>query len=111
MPTTITTKAVEESTFVLVFTFADEDGAAMTPVTLHEKLTDLDGTVINGIDRDLTPGSVQTIVYSGTALTLAQGVGRKRLCTLTGTYDSTYGTGLTFTETATFEIIDVTTVT
>ena len=106
MPSEITYRPIKNSSLVIQFAFTDEDGAAMTPVTLHETLTDLDGTVIDGIDRALTPSSVQTIVYSGTALTLAQGVGRKRRCRLTGTYDSTYGTGLALVESAVFEIYD-----
>jgi len=102
--------AMEEGTYVLTFTFLDEAGAAMTPTALNEKLTDLSGTTINGIDRSITPSSVQTIVYSATALTLAQGVGRKRLCTLTGTYNSTYGSALSLVATAEFEIVSVVTV-
>jgi len=109
--TVITTPlAMEEGSYTLQFTFLDEDGAAMTPTALTEKLTDLSGTVINGINRSITPSSVQTITYSATALTLSQGVGRKRLCTLTGTYDSTYGTSLSLVATAEFEIQQVVTV-
>ena len=111
MPTTITTQAIEESTYVVTFTFKDEDGVAMTPNSITEKLTDLSGTVINSISRSVTPASVLTIVYTGDDLTLSEGVGRKRLCTVSGTYDSSYGTSLSYVETAKFEIRDILTIT
>ena len=108
MPTVIKTlKATEESTYIVIFTFKDEDGAAMTPNTCLESLTDLDGTIINSIDaRVNTPASVLSIVYSGDDLTLSEGVGRKRISTVLGTYTSSYGVNLPYVETAEFEIVN-----
>ena len=112
MPTVITTKATEEDTYIVIFTFTDEDGTAMTPDTCLETLTDLSGNVINSIEaRVNTPTSVLSIVYSGDDLTLSEGVGRKRLCTVTGTYESSYGSGLSYVEVAKFEIENETVIT
>lgn len=113
MPTIITTpKAVEQSTIVFTLNFYDEDENALTPESLTHTLTDLSGTVIDELNQvALTPAAEVTLVYTGTSLTLAQGVGRKRLVTIRGMYDSGAGTSLSFIDTIEFEIIDAVVVT
>ena len=107
MPAKIETHAREEGTFVVLATFADEDGAGVIVDTLNWTLSDMDGNVLNGRSAvSVTPSATtESIVLSGTDLTMVSGQTLERMITLKWTYSSTYGTNLPQNEQATF-IID-----
>lgn len=95
----LTLYAVEESTYIIIATFKDEDGKGGTPVTLTWTLTDKDGNIINSReDVEITPDTAVAIVLTGTDLLIQSdetGKAHDRIVTLKGTYDSgTYGSGL-----------------
>lgn len=98
MPTTITsTKAIEQSTFVITCSFTDEDGDAVAPDTLSWSLTDEDGTIINSREdvAVTSPSASEDIVLSGDDLALVSGHEEdERYLVLEGTYTSDAGTGL-----------------
>ena len=106
MPTTLTTHAVERSTFVVTASFTDENGEPVTPTTLQWTLTDLEGNVINNRSQvSITPSSTVDIVLSGDDLALQGDSPEMRVLTIEGTYNSTLGTGLPLKESVKF-IVD-----
>ena len=104
MPTTLTTQAVEESTFVVTAAFTDEDAVAVVPKTAVWTLSDKDGTVINGrLDVTISPLAASVdIVLSGDDLAIADGKTRK--LTIKATYDSDAGTDLPLNDELSFQI-------
>lgn len=110
MATRITTKATEESTYIITVSFTDEDGNAVTPNSIVWTLTDLDGTVINSRE-DVSigsPASSVDIVLSGDDLQVQSSEsGRKyvsRLFTVEAVYDSNAGSDLSLKDDAVFDI-------
>lgn len=72
MPSTLTTYAVEKSTFAVSVAFTDENGDAAVPSSVTWTLCDDSGTVINSLqDQSETPASSLTIVLSGDDLQLS----------------------------------------
>ncbi len=67
MPATLTTNAVEKSTYIVTAAFTDEDGDAVTPnAGLVWTLTDMNGVVINSReDVSISPDTSVDIVLSG----------------------------------------------
>lgn len=67
MPTIISTKAQEESTYIITCAFTDEDDNAVTPDSIEWTLTDSSGTVINEREQVeiLVPAASVDIVLSG----------------------------------------------
>ena len=103
MSVSITTRAIEEGTCVITCAFSDEDGNAVAPNTLMWTLTDMLGNVINSREQVSvsSPSSSEDIVLSGDDLALQSTevwTEVKRLLTLEGTYDSSYGSSLPFKE-------------
>lgn len=109
MPTTITTQIPnEKATAVIVVAFTDEDGAAMTPETLTWTLTDLNGNIIHGRDAEsITPNTSVDIILSGDDLAIPNHSLLKRIITIEGTYNSSYGTGLPLKDQVIFTINDL----
>ena len=109
MPTTITaTRAIEESTFVVTASFADENGDAVTPNALVWTLTRTDGTAINSReDVSITPAASVSIVLSGDDLQVFAGDNYQRVLTLKGTYDSDLGSGLPLNDELYFSVEDL----
>jgi hypothetical protein len=96
MVETLATHAKEESTYVVVATFKDEDGALVTPQTITWTLTDLHGTIINN-RKDVavaSPASAVNIVLSGSDLSTQRASSAERLLAIEATYDSDLGNGL-----------------
>jgi len=103
MATNLTVSAVEESTYIVSAAFTDEDGTAVTPSTVTWTLTDMDGTIINSReDVSETPASTVYIVLTGDDLAVTGT--RTRTVTVSATYDSTYGTGLSLKAAAVFNL-------
>ena len=110
MPTDLTENpAVEGSTYVVTFTFSDEDGNDVTPKTLLWTLTDVMGEVINSrLDVSETPTSnVVKIVLSGNDLVLSNDTDDRIYLQVNGTYDSANGSDLPFVDEATIKVENV----
>lgn len=103
MPTTLTTRATDESTFVITAAFADEDGVAVVPNSASWTLTNDRGGVINGRTAiSATPASSIEIVLSGDDLSYTDGA--YRILTIQATYDSTLGSNLPLNDQVIFAI-------
>ena len=111
MPTTITTAAVEKSTYVVEAAFKDEDGTAITPDTLTWTLTDPEGNVRNNRENVSVsnPSSTQAIVLKGKDLKMKSQSNYKedRILTINATYTSTYGSGLPLKDSCRFPIYNL----
>jgi len=103
---TLSDSAIEESTFIVIVTFTDEDGVATVPKTLTWTLTDVNGTVINDKEDEVVsvPAAVSNIVLSGDDLAISGVRSVSRIFTVEGTYDSSLGEDLPFVESIRFTI-------
>ena len=113
MATNLTVAAIEESTYVVVAAFTDEDGTAVVPATVSWSLTDIDGTIINSReDVSETPAATVNIVLTGDDLATTATIDSlmERVVTVSATYDSDYGTGLKLKAAATFLLEDLLTI-
>lgn len=105
MPTVLTTKAIEESSYIITASFTDEDGSAVTPNVLTWTLTDNQGNVINEREAvSLTPATAVEIVLSGDDLALTTNDSRRRRVVVAGTYDSDAGSDLAIRDEVAFTI-------
>lgn len=103
MATALTTSAIEQSTYVVVASFTDEDGNAVVPNTVTWSLTSPTGTIINSRENvSATPAATVNIVLKGNDLLVADGL--SRLLTITAAYDSSLGTGLPLIESCIFHL-------
>lgn len=110
MPTTLVTKAEEQSTYVVQVDFADEDGNAVVPDSIYWKLTDSDGNVINSRNSvSVTPASTIYITLEGDDLQVVTGKGsnKKRVLTVWGVYDSDLLTDAPFKDSCAFFLKDL----
>lgn len=106
MPTTLTTRAIEQSTFALAVTFTDEAGAAVIPNDIAWSLLDKDGLVVNGQNGIvLPPAASVTILLAGDDLKSSEG--STRVVLIEGSYDSDLGTDLPLRDTVTFQIANL----
>ena len=106
MPTNLTTRAQEESSYTITAAFTDEDGSAVTPSSVTWTLTDTYGNVINSRSGvSVTPGTSVDITLSGDDLAISEsGDFINRILTVEAVYDSSYGTDLPLKDSATFQI-------
>lgn len=110
MPTTLTTVAVEQSTYAIQATFADETGSAVVPnAGLTWSLYDEVGAIVNArTGVAVASAATVTILLSGDDLALGNGLrGRRRHVVILGTYNSTLGADLPIVEQVTFTIADL----
>jgi len=110
MPVTLSTHAVEESTYIITAAFTDEDDNAVSPNTLTWTLTDTGGNVIN--DRQAenvdSPSSSEDIVLSGDDLQITgDSDNGRRILTVEATYDSNAGSDLPLKDSCKFQIDDL----
>jgi hypothetical protein len=113
MPTRLTVKAVERSTFVVTAAFTDETGAAVVPNSgltwsLYKRVgaPPVD-TIVNSRNQvAIASASSVSIVLSGADLALTAGQTRARYVLIEGTYTSTLGT-LPIKDEVVFEIVDL----
>jgi hypothetical protein len=111
MPTTLTLKANEQSTYAVDATFKDEQGNLVVPnAGLAWTLSDENGNVANSRSAvAITPASTVTIVLHGADLAIGGSsglVGARRRLLIAGTYSSTLGSGLEIKDEITFDIND-----
>lgn len=109
MPTTLTTRAEEGSTFVVHADFYDEDGDAVVPNELAWSLYDRAGNIVNSRDSvSLTPASAVDIVLEPNDLALSSSplrVGAElRALVVVGTYDSGLGSDLPIAQECRFQV-------
>lgn len=112
MPTILTEKAVELSTYAINVAFYDESSSAVAPNSLYWTLSDPDGAVINS--RSMTAiTSVQAsvdIVLQGSDLLISTGALRaheERVLTIQGNYNSSLGTALPLNDRVKFTVINL----
>jgi hypothetical protein len=108
MPTTLTTKAVEKSTYIISCAFKDAAGDAVVPDSITWTLTDENGNVVN--DREdvaPTPAESIDIVLSGDDLAVLANTSDLRIVTIEWVYDSTEGNNLPGKDEARFRIVDL----
>lgn len=106
MPTRLSVKAVDGSTYVVTVSCFDENGDPVVPNTFAWSLLDDDGNVIN--DRSSvaeTPSASISIVLSGADLLYSDG--DKRRLSIDATYDSTLGNDLPLKDEITIAIADI----
>ena len=109
MPTKLSEKAVEGSTFGIVFAFAEKVDGELFPYTPNSGLTwslkDKHGAPVNNqTDKPLTPLAPSiTLVLIGADLALAGGP-TDRYVTIEGTYDGVLGTDLPLVDEVSFQI-------
>lgn len=96
MATTITIEPAEEGTAkVTIGPFTDESGATFTPITITWKLTDRAGNVVNSRTAvSVTPAPTVAFLLTGDDLAIPA-TDSRRVLTLSWTYNSTLGSGLT----------------
>ena len=125
MPSILTSKAVEGSTYILSVAFTDENGDAVTPDSIVYTLTTENGYIVNSLeDEPVTPDTSVDIVLSGDDLQILDGEkktvitidGEKfnqvnRHCTIEWVYDSDAGQDLPGKDVAIFPLIDLTAIT
>jgi hypothetical protein len=104
MPTTLTAKANDKSTYVVTVAFTDEDGVAAIPTAINWTLTNSVGAVINSRSNVsvATPATSVDILLG--ALDLDYDEGRRRVLTIQATYNSSLGTGLPLKDQVEFAI-------
>ena len=109
MPVKLDTHAREEGTYHIVAAFTDEDGTDVAPTAITWTLSDTDGNIINGRSAVAVavPATSNTITLAGTDLSVVSGQSLERLFLIEWTYNSSYGTGLSDKEQATFMIDDL----
>ena len=106
-PIKLTTHANEEGSYLIETTFADFGGTSVVPTSFLYSVTDSSGTTINGLDG-ASVGTIATttsIILYGTSLSLTESEDTLRIFTVSGLWDSSFGTSLTYTGEAQF-IID-----
>lgn len=109
MPIKLDEHAAEQGTYVIVLTFTDEDGAGNAPTAIAWTLSDPDGNIINARSAVTvaSPATSNAITLAGTDLAIVAGQRNERLFLVKWTYNSTYGSGRTSYEQATFIIDDL----
>jgi hypothetical protein len=106
MPTTLSTRANDKSTYAITATFTDEDDVAVIPTTVSWSLSDDRGTIINARTLvSITPATSIEITLSGNDLKFSDG--KWRVLTIQATYTSNLGTGLPLKDQVTFSIEDL----
>lgn len=107
MPTSITTRAVDQSTYVVNCAFKDENGAAVTPDSITWKLTDDAGNVINGRSAVAVAAPAASIDIVLSAGDLDYSDGAARVLTVLAVYDSTLGSNLPLKDSVRFMVSDL----
>ncbi|HUW12750.1 MAG TPA: hypothetical protein VM537_23690 [Anaerolineae bacterium] len=96
MPTTLTTWATEDSTYLVIASFTDESESAVVPNSITWSLADKDGTTINARSAVAVavPAASINILLSGDDLEAAGSEATSLLLTVNAVYDSDLGEDL-----------------
>ena len=98
MPLTLSTHAMEKSSYIITATFTDEDGDAVIPATIKWTLSTAKGVIVNGRENVAVavPAAEVEVLLSGEDLKILSGEVNQavRLFTVNATYDSALGIGL-----------------
>jgi len=106
MGVVLTPRATEGSTFVVTVPFTDEDGDPVTPSAVTWTLVDEGGAIVNSHeDEPETPAATVAIVLTGPDLPADGYLARMLYLTVTATYDSALGLGLTLVDQTQIEVI------
>ena len=94
--TTLTTSAIEGGTYVISFSFTDEDGDPVTPNQLSWTLTDDEGNVINSREDVVIspPAASVDVLLQGDDLDPGDSKLAELIFTIEGTYNSDLGSNL-----------------
>ena len=105
--TTLTTKALEKSTYIITAAFTDEDGAAVIPDSIAWTLTDSSGNVVNSRSSVAVavPAASINIVLSGADLAIQRAGILGRILTIEAVYDSSLANDLPLKDEIHFEIL------
>ena len=108
MPTNLSDRACESSTYIVTATFTDEDGDSVIPDSITWTLTDKKGNVINSREdvEVSSPATAVDIVLSGDDLAVTS-TGTLRILTVEAVYDSDAGLDLPLKDEARFHITDL----
>jgi len=112
MPTILTEKAVELSTYAVNVSFYDESSVAVEPNSLYWTLSDPDGSVINAQSMTAIT-SVQAsvdIVMASLDLQISSGstqAEEDRVLTIQGNYNSSLGNALPLNDRVKFKVINL----
>lgn len=108
MPSQLSLHAIDKSTYIVVASFTDEQGDAVTPKSVNWTLSDTAGNIINGrYEVSETPAASVGIVLYGEDLAHL-GNSLPRVVTVEAVYDSvTYGNDLPIKEAIEFLIDDL----
>lgn len=91
--TTLTDEAVYGSPYPVTVSFTDKNGVSIVPNELSWSLTNAAGTTINNRSSvSITPASSVTITLQSADIIYADG--STRILTITGTYDSSFGSNI-----------------
>lgn len=112
MPIALTTAAVEQSTFAITASFADDLGVPVVPNagltwSLYKKVAGVETVVNSRLNVAITSAVSVTIVLSGADLALVVGEPKSRWLLLQGTYNSSLGTNLPLKEHVSFGIVNL----
>ena len=108
MPTKLTLKANERSSYEITAVFRGADDALVVPDSMAWTLTDGQGNAINGRENVAISPLASSVVITLSGADLEIGAfGLKRVVTFEGVYDSsTGGNNLAFVDWVTFEMND-----
>lgn len=106
MPTLLTARATEGSTYAVTIPFTDEDGDPVVPNEVLWTLTDEDGEIVNAREDVIeTPASSVEIALSGDDLPVNGRLVWTLFLTVEATYDSDLGTDLPLVAQSRIEVI------
>lgn len=92
---TLSTEALEDSTFVVTVAFTNEDEETVTPQTIEWSLKNEGGAVVNSRSAESeTPANSIDILLSGDDLDPGTATVGRLLLTVTATYNSSLGNDL-----------------
>ena len=112
MPTILTEKAVELSTYAVNVSFRNHQGSYFAPNSLYWTLSDPDGNAINAQSMTAIT-SVQTsvdIVMQGSDLLISSGstqAEEDRVLTIQGNFNSSLGNALPINDRVKFKVINL----
>lgn len=106
MPTVLTTKATEQSTYIITANFTDAAGADVIPSSITWTLTDAAGNIVNSREDEtiVIPAASVDILLSGDDLRCPHGRDRSLILTVKAIYDSTEGSDLPLNEQVRFTV-------